>query len=62
MAILDRGRVIAEAPIAGILIFFALTGPVLTKFTPQLVGALAGDQLKGFVITTPTYSCSASCS
>lgn len=62
VAILDRGRVIAQAPIPGILIFFALTGPVLTKFTPELVGALAGDQLKGFVIPTPTYSCSASCS
>jgi len=39
----------------GILLFFALTGPVLAKFTPQLLGALAGDQLKGLVIPTPTY-------
>ena len=39
----------------GILLFFALTGPVLAKLTPQLVGALAGDQLKGLVIPTPTY-------
>jgi ABC-2 type transport system permease protein len=39
----------------GILLFFALTGPVLARFTPQLVGALAGDQLKGLVIPTPTY-------
>ena len=39
----------------GILIFFALTGPVLAKFTPELLGALAGDQLKGLVIPTPTY-------
>lgn len=39
----------------GILIFFAVTGPVLAKFTPELVGALAGDQLRGFVIPTPTY-------
>jgi len=39
----------------GILLFFAMTGPVLAKLTPQLVGALAGDQLKGLVIPTPTY-------
>ncbi|MHB8188584.1 MAG: ABC transporter permease [Dermatophilaceae bacterium] len=38
-----------------ILLFFALTGPVLAKLTPQLVGALAGDQLKGLVLPTPTY-------
>ena len=39
----------------GILLFFALTGPVLAKLTPQLVGALAGDQFKGLLIPTPTY-------
>lgn len=39
----------------GILLFFALTGPVLAKFTPEIVGALAGDQLSGFKIPTPTY-------
>jgi ABC-2 type transport system permease protein len=39
----------------GILLFFALSGPVLARFTPQIVGALAGDQLKGFTIPTPTY-------
>jgi len=39
----------------GILLFFAMTGPVLAKLTPQLVGALAGDQLKGLLIPTPTY-------
>jgi ABC-2 type transport system permease protein len=38
-----------------ILLFFALTGPVLAKFTPEIVGAVAGDQLKGFKIPTPTY-------
>ena len=31
-----------------ILLFFA-------KLTPQLVGALAGDQFKGLLIPTPTY-------
>jgi ABC-2 type transport system permease protein len=39
----------------GILLFFALTGPVLAKFSPQLVEALAGDQFKGLVLPTPTY-------
>jgi ABC-2 type transport system permease protein len=39
----------------GILLFFALTGPVLAKLTPQIVGALAGDQLNGFTMPTPTY-------
>jgi ABC-2 type transport system permease protein len=39
----------------GILLFFALSSPVLARFTPQIVGALAGDQLKGFTIPTPTY-------
>lgn len=40
----------------GIFLFFALTGPVLAKFTPQLLDAVAGDQFKGFVMATPTYS------
>ncbi len=39
----------------GILLFFALTGPVVAKFTPQFVGAVAGDQFKGLVMPTPTY-------
>jgi ABC-2 type transport system permease protein len=39
----------------GILLFFALTGPVLARYTPQIVGALAADQLGGFQIPTPTY-------
>ena len=39
----------------GILLFFALTGPVLARFTPEIVGALAGDTPKGFVMPTPTY-------
>lgn len=39
----------------GILLLYALTGPVLAKLTPQLLGALAGDQLKGLVLPTPTY-------
>ena len=39
----------------GILAFFALSGPVLARFTPQIVGALAGSQLGGFTMPTPTY-------
>ena len=39
----------------GILLFFAFAGPVLAKFTPEIVGAVAGDQLGGLKIPTPTY-------
>jgi len=39
----------------GILLFFALTGPVIARFTPEIVGALAADQLGGLKIPTPTY-------
>ena len=39
----------------GILLFFAFTGPVLAKFTPEIVGAVAGDQLGGLKIPTQTY-------
>ena len=39
----------------GILLFFALTDPVLARFTPQIVGALGGNQLSGLKIPTPTY-------
>ena len=39
----------------GIMLFFALTGPVLARFTPQIVGALASDQLGGVTLPTPTY-------
>jgi len=39
----------------GILLFFALTGPALAKFTPQILETFAGDQFKGLVLPTPTY-------
>ena len=39
----------------GILLFFALTGPVLARYTPQIVSAFAADQLAGFTIPRPTY-------
>ena len=38
-----------------ILLFFALTGPVLAKFTPEIVSALGADQLNGLKLPTPTY-------
>jgi ABC-2 type transport system permease protein len=38
-----------------ILLFFALTGPVLAKFTPAIVSALGADQLNGLKLPTPTY-------
>ncbi len=39
-----------------IVFFFAVTGPFLAKYTPELVGALAGNQLRGLKVPTPTYS------
>lgn len=39
----------------GILLFFALTGPVMARFTPEIVGALAGDQLGGLKLPDATY-------
>jgi len=39
----------------GILLFFALTGPVLAKYTPQILEAFAGSQLGGLTLPTPTY-------
>ena len=38
-----------------ILAFFALTGPPLARYTPEIVKAFAGDQLGGIAIPTPTY-------
>lgn len=39
----------------GIAVFFAVTGPVLARFTPELVSAVAGDQLRGLKVPAPTY-------
>lgn len=39
----------------GILAFFALTGPPLARYTPQIVRAVAGNQLGGFTVPEPTY-------
>lgn len=39
----------------GILLFFALTGPVLARFTPEILSAVVGNQLSGLTIAAPTY-------
>jgi ABC-2 type transport system permease protein len=42
----------------GMLLFFALTGPVMAKFTPEIVASVGGSQLAGLVkaLPKPTYS------
>jgi ABC-2 type transport system permease protein len=40
----------------GIVLFFAISGPLLARFTPELVGALVGNSLSGLKVPTPTYS------
>ena len=40
----------------GIVLFFALTGPVLAKYTPQILGAVVSDQLPGLKLPVPTYA------
>ncbi|GAB5079109.1 ABC transporter permease [Arthrobacter sp. AD-310] len=39
----------------GIIMFFALTGPPLARFTPELLSAVAGGQLGQISIPPPTY-------
>ena len=39
----------------GIILFLTLSGPLLARFTPELVGALAGSQLGRISIPPPTY-------
>lgn len=39
----------------GILAFFALTGPLLARYTPEILKAFASAQLGGLTIPTPTY-------
>ena len=38
-----------------ILLFSALTGPLLARFSPEIVGALAAEQLGQFQMATPSY-------
>jgi ABC-2 type transport system permease protein len=40
----------------GIVLFFAVTGPLVARFTPELVGALVGNSLGGLKVPPPTYS------
>jgi ABC-2 type transport system permease protein len=41
----------------GILLVFAVTGPITARFTPEIVGAVGGDQMAAIakVIPVPTY-------
>lgn len=39
-----------------IVLFFALTSPLLAKFTPVLLQAVAGDQLGGLTLPEPTVN------
>jgi ABC-2 type transport system permease protein len=39
----------------GIFLFFALTGPFIARFTPEIITAFAGDQLGGVVLPPATY-------
>jgi len=37
-----------------IILFFAITAPLLARFTPEIVGAVAGDQLGGLTLPPGT--------
>jgi len=37
-----------------IFLFFALTGPLLAKYTPEILGAVGGDQFSSLELATPT--------
>jgi len=41
----------------GMLLFFALSGPLMAKFTPEIIKAVGGDQLAGIMaaLPKPTY-------
>ncbi len=39
----------------GILVFLAVTGPPLARYTAEIVTAFAGDQLSGLTVADPTY-------
>ena len=39
----------------GILLFPALTGPVLARFTPEILSAMAGRKISGITIPPTTY-------
>ncbi len=38
-----------------IILFFAVSGPLIGRFTPEIIGAVGGDQLGAIVLPDPTY-------
>ena len=42
--------------VPGIVLFFALTGPLVARFTPELIGAVAGSQAGALKFPTPTFT------
>lgn len=51
LEILRTSRIIV---LPAILLLFALTGPLLAKYTPEILSAVAGDQLGGIELPPPT--------
>ena len=39
----------------GILLFFALTGPAMARYAPEIVKLAVGSQMGGFTLPPPTY-------
>ena len=39
----------------GIVLFFALTSPIVARYTPEILQTLAAEQLGRFELPTPTY-------
>jgi len=39
----------------GILLFFAVTGPPMARYTPEIIDAYAGAELGGLTLPDPTY-------
>lgn len=44
-----------RAVLPGVLLFFAISGPPLARYTPQILQTFAGDELGALVLPTPTY-------
>jgi ABC-2 type transport system permease protein len=40
----------------GIVLFFALTGPLVARFTPEIIRAVASDQLAGLTLPDASYA------
>lgn len=51
LEILRTWRVIV---LPAILLLFAITSPLLARFTPEIITSLVGDQLSGLKLPTPT--------